>query len=233
MNFNIFMLLKSIPLVCRNKNFLILIMFILGLSFFVTCEDGEEIRKKETKTIDLFLLTISYLRSQGNCKVIEKSDPSDTVSCNRKPNGLCTSNEKIITSGELTKTIKEARDFIDLYPNCFESLGQSGLLSTKVTTESEKEEILTNYIYETVSSCEEIGLVLLPSESLANLEEILFLESPKGKIGRAAQVLKNFPLSPLSTKDKANFCLSEGFSESERTLLQNFQIGNIILSKNL
>ncbi|MCZ8342209.1 MAG: hypothetical protein O9301_04190 [Leptospira sp.] len=207
--------------------------FLIFLFFLFSCREGTELQKKENEEQSAWMFTIAILRSQGNCKIKEFKNETENVSCDRRPRGLCTVEEKILSQGEISKQISDARKITDSNTNCLESVIASEILNLKPTTETEKMEIYSKFLYETINSCEEIGLLLSEGERLASLEEYLFLVSVPGKIGRSANTLRNFPLSTISTKEKANDCFVKNFTDKEREILEDFRKGKTILSKKL
>lgn len=221
---------RKLPNISFNRILKLILVFIL---FINSCREGTELQKKENEEQTTWMFTIAILRSQGNCKVRELKNETEILSCDRRPRGLCTVEEKILSQGEITKQISDARKFTDSNVNCLESVIASEILNLKPTTETEKTEIYSKFFYETVNSCEEVGMILLDGEELANLDKYLFLVSVPGKIGRSANTLRNFPLSTTSTKEKANDCFMKNFSEKEREILEDFRKGKTILSKKL
>ncbi|MDF3818931.1 hypothetical protein P3G55_03410 [Leptospira sp. 96542] len=211
------------------------IFFSIFLLLFATCEDGESLKKKNESNELLFLVSIQYIRSLGNCKRIETQENSGviTTTCSRTPSGVCNVESLFYTQADLSYSIREGRDITNVYPECFESFIQSGIPNLKITTEENKTKMRTLNQFVVVESCEMEGLSLPSNERLATYHEIQFLESPKGKIGLAAKFITGFALAQTTSKANANQCLDKVFSQKELELITSVQTNSVYIQKNL
>jgi hypothetical protein len=203
---------------------------ILLLIGSISCDSGETKQKNQNEIQTNFLITIVKFREEGNCKksVTNSSITDRTVTCNRKPRGFCNINQSLVTQGEVTYLLSEAKKVRDRNSDCETSFLQSGILLTTATSSTDEERIRSKHEYITVTSCEEDGFVINSVTRLASFEEFKFLDTARGKIGRTAKTLSLSPLTTVSIRDKAKLCLEKEFIESERSFFTDLVAGKII-----
>lgn len=207
-----------------------IIVLFVTLIFFIECEDGESKLQKKNQTQNEFLLFLLKYREEGNCKksVLGSDNSTKTTSCNRKPRGFCNINQSLTNQGEINFLFSEAKKVRDRTPECETSFFQSGILLTTATTTEEESNIRLKHEYVTVISCENDGFVLASNTSLATFDELKFLETARGKIGRTAKVLSLNPFVPASTRASARTCLEKEFIDTERNIFTDVTSGKII-----
>jgi hypothetical protein len=173
----------------------------------------DEKRDQDYKTI-LFLNT--YLNS-GECLRQETTSASKIYTCSKLQKISCSINTLITTSGELIKIKNDTATIIKKSPECTES--SVALLKVTQSSNTEISTIKSNNVFTSVESCR--GLNLANTDKLTSNDQTIFLNSTRGKIGLVAYVnSKNIFL-----KTKAENCLLNQFSESERLLIEEVSTG--------
>lgn len=207
------------------------LFFLILLLSLMRCEEGEELRRKQTQNNLNFLLILAKSRMDGNClkTVTDSTTSKKSYFCSLRPSGLCTINLSLITQGEVTYAFRESKKVTDRTADCQESLAQSGIFSLKASTTKEEEDFKLNTEYKSVVSCEAENFTLKANVRLATNEEILFFESARGKIGRSASFLSTSLFLPKVNKDRATSCLESAFTESEKDLFKNLSEGKILI----
>lgn len=110
-------------------------------------------------------------------------------------------------------------------PACKNLLGISGLLTESVTTNEEKDKLLTEKTWAGIEACESSGFsepLLFPKE------EALFLLSDRGKFGIVVENYRNQRPSPFlvaSIIQEAQDCLDGVFTAQEKEILSQNRLG--------
>ncbi len=171
----------------------------------LACKDNDsEFRNKELDYNSSMLYLIQY-RNEGNCLRTERTGSNKgRIYCDRRPRGLCNSTELILTSGERTSRFSDINDINKYSPDCGPTIAASGLLLEAETTNAQTDTINSNNFYNFIDQCENSNLV--SNATLFTNQELDFLNSPKGKIAIAADVLNISP-GQKSVKDQAGACL--------------------------
>jgi hypothetical protein len=188
--------------------------------FFVGCEHYNQLKvleRQESKE-ETNLLALIQIRNKGNCKIQDTSTQPTTILCNKKPFGLCNEDLYVVTVGEKSKLSKGASDIIKLEPKCQYAFLQSGITNLTVSTNADKDNIRKRYTFEPIESCMVDGFV--DADKLLVFDELIFLESAKGRIGEKIMTIINSKTLTTSIKSDANQCLNTIFSTSEKTLLE-------------
>ncbi|TGN19744.1 hypothetical protein [Leptospira idonii] len=175
-------------------------------------------KKKKNNDTLFFTMILSDFRMQGNCLKSVSSGSTVTRTCSRYPRGYCFINLYIRTKEEAASSLNAGRKIIERVSLCQESLVLSGVPAVKQTTAEEENQIRANYGFEVVNSCEEAGVSLVSSKRLASYEELLFLESVRGKVARAAWTISKNPFLSAASRNNANSCLEKEFTPSEKDL---------------
>ena len=173
----------------------------------------EEKRDQDYKTI----LFLNFYFSSGECLRQETTTTSKIYTCSKLQRINCSINSLITTSGELLKIRSDAATILQKSPECTES--SFTLLKTTQSSNSEISTFKSNNVFTSVESCS--GLNLSNTDKLITNDQIVFLNSTRGKIGLFAYINSNNTL----TKEKANNCLLNQFSESERLLIKEVSTG--------
>lgn len=215
------------------KKFMIIILIL------ITCKDIDDKKKKEdnTQKNNLIFLSLIQNRDKGNCLRIEKIATGNSLSCDRKPAGLCNANDLITTSAERINNLSQGAKFIELNPSCRDSFGSSGIALDKVQTFAEEDIIKANNTFQNLNTCE--TLELPATAGIINLIELEFINSAKGRIGISADRLINTPDRILALslptgsnltqiKKDASTCLNTPFTKSEVDLIVALRTGSIL-----
>jgi hypothetical protein len=206
----------------------------LLLAFSLVCKDIDDKKRVEdtrTQTNLLFLL-LKQEREKGNCLRVSTTSTGKTVSCDRRPSGLCNSNELILTTNERNNLLLESGNFTRDNSFCTFSFGFSGIISLSVQSFSQIDDLNARNQYYTVGSCESEGFTI--TTPLINADEYQFLQTAKGRIGIAADQIVETPTTLLATtlppttnftqiKTDARNCLNIPFSKSEVDLIQGIR----------
>ncbi len=192
--------------------------FIALLILLLQCNNDQsnlqdEKRDQDYKTI-LFLNT--YL-SSGECLRQETTATSKVYTCSKLQRISCNTNLLITTSGELLKIRSDTAAILQKSPECTES--SVALLKVTQSSSSEISTLKSNNVYTSVESCG--GLKLPNTDKLITNDQIVFLNSTRGKIGLFASANSKITL----LKEKATNCLLNQFSASERTLIEEVSTG--------
>jgi hypothetical protein len=227
-------LLENILFFSKLKFFFYLFLFIASL---ITCLDidGIKNKKENKKKTDLFFLTIAQNRTKGNC--LRKDSSTSTNYCDRRSSGLCNASDLILTNSEKTFNLNEANNLVKAVPSCNFSFLNSGIASESVASFTDEDTIKANNNYLIVESCESTGIN--SSATLVTEVEFLYIISPKGRIGIAADKTYNtsdtllaLSLGSLATakqtKADALDCLTGGFPQSEKDLFADLRTGKKI-----
>ena len=206
------------------------LIFVLSVSLFHCGEEGKAKQKERNQNQTQFLILISAFRSEGNCVKVTKQSSVDVSTCSRKPRGICNINQSLVTQSEVTFQLSETKKISDRTPDCQESILQSGLMFLKPTTQAEETNIKNITNYQTVDSCEASGFSLSQaSQRLATYDELVFMDSPGGKIGFAAIKISASVFLPKVNRDFATSCLEKEFTVTERELLGLVKSGTVVL----
>lgn len=204
---------------------------ILGVlacfSFSCDFREGDSLQNDKNSSSLTNAILIQSIQSQGNCLVSITRNSEVTKTCNRRPRAICNSQIAITTRAEINLLLFDQNEFRTRFPNCTESIGFSGVLSLRESTQEEKDSIAQNNRYETVDSCEGSGFS--SSKRISTITELAFLQTAKGRIGQGAERIVNNRLASQASKDTANQCLNDAFSEAERSYLQGLSKGDILL----
>jgi hypothetical protein len=217
-----------------------MIKFILFCLFILLqCKDIDDKKKNETQLQknNFIFFSLFQNRDKGNCLRVEKIATGNSLSCDRKPAGLCNTNDLITTSGERINNLNQGSKFIELNPSCRDSFAFSGIALDKVQTFAEEDTIKANNNFFSVNSCE--TLEIPATVGIINLIELEFINSAKGRIGISADRLINTPERVLSQslpvgsnltqiKKDATTCLNTPFSKSEVDLIIALRTGTIL-----
>ncbi|WP_246837485.1 hypothetical protein [Leptospira bouyouniensis] len=182
-------------------------------------------KKEEEQT--WILSTLYWQRNSGNC--IKLDSNTNTRTCSRRPSGVCNVNQLIVTQAEVNFNLNETRNIQNRIPDCQESILQSGILSQGATSNSNTDTIKSRYSFQVVETCENVGIQPNSGTRLATFFEIQWLESPRGKISKAAKLIAANGFLPQSSRDKANSCLQLEFLEWEKELAQENNLNKILL----
>lgn len=211
----------------RQKILLIICLFIFTRCF----ESGEDLQKKKEEEQTWILSTLYWQRNSGNC--IKLDSNTNTRTCSRRPSGVCNVNQLIVTQAEVNFNLNETRNIQNRIPDCQESILQSGILSQGATSNSNTDTIKSRYSFQVVETCENVGIQPNSGTRLATFFEIQWLESPRGKISKAAKLIAANGFLPQSSRDKANSCLQLEFLEWEKELAQENNLNKILLEITL
>lgn len=191
--------------------------FLLSILCLVSCfETGEDLQKKKQEEQTWILTTLYWQRNFGNCIKIDTN--ANTKTCSRRPLGVCDHNQLIITQAEVNFNLNETRTIQNRTPDCQESILQSGILALGATSNANIDTLKGRYQFQVTESCETSGYVPSANVRLATFSEIQLLESPRGKIAKAAKTISANGFLPQSSRDKANSCLRLEFLEWEQIL---------------
>ena len=209
----------------------------LFLFFCLVCKDiDDKKRVEENRTnSNLLFLLLRTERDKGNCLRVNTSSTGKTIFCDRRPSGLCNSNELILTTNERNNLLLEAGNFTRDNSFCTSSFGFSGITSLSVQSFSQIDDITARNQYYSVNSCESEGFTI--TTPLISSDEYQFLQTAKGRIGISADQLVETPNSVLATsfptgtnltqfKTDARNCLNIPFSKSEVELIQGLRNSN-------
>lgn len=209
------------------KNTLIVLSIILMLT---SCFDsGEEKQKKEENKQTFNLTTLYLIRESGNCIKTNTSLSSNNQFCSRRPLGVCNVNQLIVTQNEVNVMINDARIIQTRTTDCQESILQSGVLSLKATTTANIDTFKSQYTFRVAESCELEGFQVNNGTRFANFTEILWLESVRGKIAKAAKLILANGFLPQANRDRANSCLNLEFKDWEKDLAQGNNENKILV----
>nr|WP_244290259.1 hypothetical protein [Leptospira bourretii] len=209
------------------KNTLIVLSIILMLT---SCFDsGEEKQKKEENKQTFNLTTLYLIRESGNCIKTNTSLSSNNQFCSRRPLGVCNVNQLIVTQSEVNVMINDARIIQTRTTDCQESILQSGVLSLKATTTANIDTFKSQYTFLVAESCELEGFQVNNGTRFANFTEILWLESVRGKIAKAAKLIVANGFLPQANRDRANSCLNLEFKDWEKDLAQGNNENKILV----
>ncbi|MCG6140133.1 hypothetical protein LFX27_06010 [Leptospira mtsangambouensis] len=209
------------------KNTLIVLSIILMLT---SCFDsGEEKQKKEENKQTFNLTTLYLIRESGNCIKTNTSLSSNNQFCSRRPLGVCNVNQLIVTQSEVNVIINDARIIQTRTTDCQESILQSGVLSLKATTTANIDTFKSQYTFRVAESCELEGFQVNNGTRFANFTEILWLESVRGKIAKAAKLIVANGFLPQANRDRANSCLNLEFKDWEKDLAQGNNENKILV----
>lgn len=209
------------------KNTLIVLSIILILT---SCFDsGEEKQKKEENKQTFNLTTLYLIRESGNCIKTNTSLTSNNQFCSRRPLGVCNVNQLIVTQSEVNVMINDARIIQTRTTDCQESILQSGVLSLKATTTANIDTFKSQYTFLVAESCELEGFQVNNGTRFANFTEILWLESVRGKIAKAAKLIVANGFLPQANRDRANSCLNLEFKDWEKDLAQGNNENKILV----
>lgn len=178
----------------------------------------------------MIFLFLAQNRTKGNC--LRKETSTSTAYCDKRTAGICNANDLILTSAEKTFNLSEGNDLVKAVPTCNFSFFNSGIASDTVSTFSQQDFILGNNSYSVVSSCEDTGMI--SPASLVSESELLFTNSPRGRIGVAADKIVTTLDSILSltlppgtsatqVKSDASACLNGGFTQTEKDLISDLR----------
>ncbi|MDZ4726393.1 MAG: hypothetical protein SH817_09560 [Leptospira sp.] len=209
-----------------------IVICLIFVSLFLSCEDGEEKNKKRIQNQNNFMFLLSYSRETGNCKIeiTDETTKLKTTTCNRKPNGVCNINTSLITQSEITLQLSEGKKITDKYSECELSFLQSGILLLKPTTSEEESKMKSNTIYASIESCESDGFNLNSESRLATFHELRFLESARGKIGKTAKNITINRFLSLTIRERATACLEKEYSLAERNFYDDLVLSRIVES---
>lgn len=209
----------------KNK----IILFSITL-FLTSCFEGGEEKQKEEENKQTFNLTTLYLiRQYGNCIKTNTSLSSNNQFCSRRPLGVCNVNQLIVTQSEVNVMINDARIIQTRTVDCQESILQSGVLSLKATTTANVDNFKSQYTFRVAESCELEGFQTSNGTRFANFTEILWLDSVRGKIAKAAKTIVANGFLPQVNRDRANSCLNLEFKDWERDLAQGSNDNKILV----
>ncbi|TGM73336.1 hypothetical protein EHR01_14130 [Leptospira mtsangambouensis] len=192
-------------------------------------ESGEEKQKKEENKQTFNLTTLYLIRESGNCIKTNTSLSSNNQFCSRRPLGVCNVNQLIVTQSEVNVMINDARIIQTRTTDCQESILQSGVLSLKATTTANTDTFKSQYTFRVAESCELEGFQVSNGTRFANFTEILWLESVRGKIAKAAKLIVANGFLPQANRDRANSCLNLEFKDWEKDLAQGNNENKILV----
>ncbi|MCW7491435.1 hypothetical protein ND861_02080 [Leptospira sp. 2 VSF19] len=210
----------------------IVVSFYLILLFASCFESGVEKENKEEYKQTLFLTTLYLVRQSGNCIKTDSTLANNNQFCSRRPLGVCSVNQLVLTQNELNVMLNEMRTIQNRTTDCQESILQSGILVLKVTTANETEILKSRFSFRVVDSCEFEGFQVSSGKRLANFSEIQWLESVRGKIAKAAKTIANNGFLPQVNRDRANSCLNLEFKDWEKDLAQGNLENKILVEIN-
>ncbi|EMY71775.1 hypothetical protein [Leptospira vanthielii] len=206
---------------------------LIGVSlilFLISCfESGEETQKKEENKQTLYLTTLYLVRQSGNCIKTNTSLTSNNQFCSRRPLGVCTVDQLIVTQSEVNVILNEVKTIQTKTVDCQESIFQSGVLLSKATTTAEIDTLKSQYTFRVVESCELEGFQVANGTRFANFSEIQWLESVRGKIAKAAKTISVNVFLPQAYRDRANSCLNLEFKDWEKDLAQGNNENKILV----
>ncbi|WP_108978330.1 hypothetical protein [Leptospira ryugenii] len=206
----------------RVSSLLFLIVFIAA------CNGGkDELEKRNNETSQVMLL-LSYSRSLGNCKKTTKTNDKENSVCSRWPSGLCNHDLLFFTSGEISKLLSDGNDIIKQNANCSDAFAQSGIFSLRTSTYQEQDNVIRDNRFEVIDNC-----VSPVSARLATFEELVFLSSAKGRIGKAATTLQSNLFLSAPIRGRSTDCLRTEFSENERKLLEDWLAKRVLEEANI
>ncbi|TGL22990.1 hypothetical protein EHQ47_07860 [Leptospira bourretii] len=192
-------------------------------------DSGEEKQKKEENKQTFNLTTLYLIRESGNCIKTNTSLSSNNQFCSRRPLGVCNVNQLIVTQSEVNVMINDARIIQTRTTDCQESILQSGVLSLKATTTANIDTFKSQYTFLVAESCELEGFQVNNGTRFANFTEILWLESVRGKIAKAAKLIVANGFLPQANRDRANSCLNLEFKDWEKDLAQGNNENKILV----
>lgn len=198
--------------------------------FFTSCfENGEEKQKEEENKQTVYLTTFYWIRQSGNCIKTDTTLSTNNQFCSRRPLGICSVNQLILTQSELNVLLNDMRTIQNRTADCQESILQSGILSLKATTVTETENLKSKYTFRVAESCELEGFQTAAGVRFASFTEIQWLESVRGKIAKAAKTISANGFLPQATRDRANSCLQLEFKDWEKDLAQGNNENKILV----
>ncbi|MBE7412748.1 MAG: hypothetical protein L6Q54_01975 [Leptospiraceae bacterium] len=202
------------------KSFLLfLILSFLSFSIF-QCNGNENTFKNRENSYNLSLLYFIKIRSEGNCLRIEtKNSDIKNIYCDRRPMGVCNSNNLIYTNEEKNYRLKEISDLNKKTTECISFILQSGVSTEKVTTENEEDVIKQNNFYKSIESCESTQIAT-DYNTLTTYDEWIFLNSTLGKIAVMAEIASINPLNQ-SLQDKGKNCLNTILTDEVTGIIDN------------
>nr|WP_232374026.1 hypothetical protein [Leptospira chreensis] len=212
-----------------KKLLLYLFCFSMVL-FFTSCfESGEDVKKEEDNKQTLYLSTLYWVRQSGNCIKTNTSLSANNQFCSRRPLGICTVNQLILTQQELNVQLNEMRTIQSRTADCQDSILQSGILILKATTTTETDTLKSKFTFRVAESCELEGFQVASGARFADFSEIQWLESVRGKIAKAAKSIAANTFLPLANRDRANSCLNLEFKDWEKDLAQGNNENKILV----
>ncbi|MBK8394256.1 MAG: hypothetical protein IPL26_03295 [Leptospiraceae bacterium] len=212
---------------------------IVGLEiFFCSNVDGLQKKKKNKEKTDTVFFILSQYRQTGNC--LRKDSSTNTAYCDKRSRGICNSNDLILAKSEKSFNVSQAKDIVEKITSCQFSFLNSGISSDSISSLSEEDTIRLNNEYIVVELCEALGITA--TSTLISETDLVYSNSPKGRIGISADTLYNTPDNVLSlslgsltkaqeAKADALKCLNEGFTQYEKDLFTELRVGN--KSKNI
>lgn len=206
-------------------------MYGLGfVLFFTSCfESGEDVKKEEENKQSLYLTTLYLVRQSGNCIKTNTALGANNQFCSRRPLGVCSVNQLILTQTELNVQLNEMRTIQSRTTDCQESILQSGILNLKATSTTETDSFKSQYTFRVVETCELEGFQPTSGSRFANFTEIQWLESVRGKIAKAAKSISANTFLPQTNRDRANSCLNLEFKDWEKDLAQGNNENKILV----
>ncbi|MCW7480007.1 hypothetical protein [Leptospira kanakyensis] len=198
----------------------ILISLYLFLFFSSCFESGGEKQKEEENKQTLYLTTLYLIRQSGNCIKTDTTLSTNNQFCSRRPLGVCSVNQLILTQSELNVILNDMRTIQNRTADCQESILQSGILSLKATTATETENLKSKYNFRVAETCELEGFQTSAGTRFANFTEIQWLESARGRIAKAAKAISANTFLPQANRDRANSCLILEYKDWEKDLAQ-------------
>ncbi len=206
--------LRLFPTYRRKK----IVIAVASLFLILYCNNEQSNLQDEKSVQDyktiLFLNT--YLNS-GECLRQETTSASKIYTCSKLQKISCSTNTLITTSGELIKIKNDTATIIKKSPECTES--SVALLKVTQSSNTEISTIKSNNVFTSIESCS--GLNLSNTNKLTSNDQTIFLNSTRGKIGLVAYVNSK----SIFFKTKAENCLLNQFSESERLLIEEVSTG--------
>lgn|GEM_PF-5588230 len=193
-------------------------------------ESGEEIQQNRIRSSSLSSLIWLSTQKSGNCQVTKTQTLGNTTktieTCNRRTRGTCNVDPLLLTSSELNLILYDANNLLKAQESCREGFLASGILVLTPTTEEAIDSLKKNNSFTSIASCEESGFSL--SKPMVSESDLNFLLTAKGRIGQAAERIIGSPRSLQSSIDNANTCLNKILMESEKTLLRQLRLGEVV-----
>ncbi|PJZ47002.1 hypothetical protein [Leptospira brenneri] len=207
-----------------------IIIHLSLILFLISCfESGEEKQKEKENKETIFLTTLYLIRESGNCIKTDTTLTNNNRFCSRRPLGICSVNQLILTQSELNVILNEMRTIQNRTTDCQESILQSGILSLKATTALETENLKSKYTFQVAETCELEGFQTSASARFATFSEIQWLESARGKIAKGAKTIAANGFLPQANRDRANSCLQLEFKDWEKDLAQGNNENKILV----